>query len=87
MRASAAIEKVVTPAETGPFPDWEPWRIAEFERNRFNGRVGMPLVSVSDRVRFWSIDLPPGGRLPFHRHVLDYFWTCLTHGRSLEVSG
>ena len=69
------------------YEGWEPWRLAELERDRFSGRVGMELVSVSDRVRVWSIDLPPGGRLPFHRHVLDYFWTCLSYGRARHHYG
>lgn len=67
--------------------NWEAWRIAELEQDQFNGRVGMELVSETDRVRVWSIDLPPGGRLPFHRHVLDYFWTCLSGGRARHHYG
>jgi len=72
------------PAEDA-FWEWEAWRVAELERDRYNGRVGMTLVSQTERVRVWSIDLPPGGRLPFHRHVLDYFWTCLRLGRRWAV--
>ena len=55
---------------------------AEFAANAFNGCVGQELVSETDRVRVWSLSLKPGERLPFHRHVLDYFWTALTDGRS-----
>jgi len=29
----------------------------------------------------WTIRLKPGERIGFHRHVLDYFWTCVTGGR------
>ncbi|HTU25491.1 MAG TPA: hypothetical protein VMF30_08845 [Pirellulales bacterium] len=53
---------------------------AELARNAFNGRVGSRLVSETDRVRVWQIHLAPGERLPFHRHVLHYFWTVLTPG-------
>ena len=81
--------QVVVTDEPGAdaFRHWEAWRIAELERDRYNGRVGMTLVSQTERVRVWSIDLPPGGRLPFHRHVLDYFWTCLSHGRARHHYG
>ncbi len=64
------------------FADWEPWRLEELQRDAYNGRVGMELLSETDRVRVWSIDLPPGQRLPFHRHVLDYFWTALADGKA-----
>jgi beta-alanine degradation protein BauB len=52
----------------------------DLERNRFNAAVGSVLVSETDRVRVWHLRLPPGKRCSFHRHVLDYFWTCHTHG-------
>ena len=64
------------------FADWEPWRLEELRRDAYNGRVGMKLLSETDRVRVWSIDLPPGERLPFHRHVLDYFWTAVANGKA-----
>ena len=28
----------------------------------------------------WHLLIPAGKRCGFHRHVLDYFWTCHTHG-------
>jgi hypothetical protein len=79
---SGTAREPLVSGQSDPFADWEPWRIAELERDRFNGRVGMRLISESSRVRVWSIDLPPGHRLPFHRHVLDYFWTCLSSGKA-----
>jgi len=59
---------------------------AEFERERQNPNpcVGSSLVSQSDRVRVWMIRLQPGERFGFHRHVLDYFWTCVTGGRGRQ---
>ena len=54
----------------------------EFESNQLNGRVGTRLLSETDRVRVWEIRLAPGKRIGFHRHVLDYFWTAVTPGRS-----
>lgn len=56
---------------------------AEFREGQFNGCVGTRLLSESDRVRVWEVRLAPGERLPFHRHVLDYFWTATTDGKGL----
>lgn len=65
---------------------WPPAIAAEFERERANNNpcVGNRLLSESDRVRVWMIRLAPGERFGFHRHVLDYFWTCVTGGRGLQ---
>lgn len=52
---------------------------------RHNGRVGQTLVFESERVRVWLIALKPGEYLPPHCHVLDYFWTATTAGRSRSV--
>jgi len=76
--------KMVEVAPAGPPEDprrdWPAELRAEFEANSFNGEVGNVLVSETDRVRVWHLDLPPGGWLTFHRHVLDYFWTTTTAG-------
>jgi hypothetical protein len=63
---------------------WPPEIKAEFERESRspNGCVGQRLISESDRVRVWDIRLKPGQRMGFHRHVLDYFWSCVTGGRA-----
>jgi quercetin dioxygenase-like cupin family protein len=65
---------------------WPPALAAEFERERAtnNPCVGSTLVSESERVRVWMIRLAPGERFGFHRHVLDYFWTCVTGGRGRQ---
>jgi quercetin dioxygenase-like cupin family protein len=65
---------------------WTPALIAEFERERASNNpcVGNMLVSESERVRVWMIKLAPGERFGFHRHVLDYFWTCVTGGRGRQ---
>ncbi len=47
-----------------------------------NGLVGQRLLSETEAVRVWRIDLKPGERVPFHTHVLNYFWTALSAGRS-----
>jgi quercetin dioxygenase-like cupin family protein len=54
----------------------------ELACNQFNGQVGSQLLSETDRVRVWSVRLKPGERIGFHRHVLDYFWTVTTAGRT-----
>lgn len=48
-------------------------------------RVGQTLVSETDLVRVWRINLAPGQRLGFHRHELDYCWIALTPGRSRSM--
>jgi hypothetical protein len=69
-------------AEIRPDPSWPDWLKQEFRDNLGNDAVGTRLLSVDERVRVWHISIPPGGRLPVHRHVLDYFWTALTQGKS-----
>ncbi|MFI9275813.1 hypothetical protein ACIGXM_34715 [Kitasatospora sp. NPDC052896] len=66
------------------FQGWTPALREEFERNADNGQVGRQLLSETARVRVWSIRLAPGERVAAHRHVLDYFWTAHTSGRSLQ---
>ncbi len=54
----------------------------EFDTDSDNGIVGSVLVSESERVRVWHLHLPPGKRCNFHTHVLDYFWSCHSHGKA-----
>jgi len=63
--------------------DFEGWSTVLLEESRndiANARVGTELLLESSVARIWSIDLKPGQRLPFHTHVLNYFWTVLTSG-------
>lgn len=67
----------------------DPWPAdiaAEFEREAKNPNpcVGGTLLSETDRTRVWMISLAPGERIGFHRHVLDYFWTCVNGGRARQ---
>ncbi|MFG1400047.1 cupin domain-containing protein [Roseixanthobacter pseudopolyaromaticivorans] len=73
--------------ELRPAPDWPEAIRDELGTNTLNGCVGQILVSESERVRVWSLRLTPGERVPFHRHVLDYFWTVLTEGRARSHFG
>lgn len=81
----------ITAAALAPFdgPDWTQERIEELKVNDNNGCVGSRLVSNTERVRVWHIVIKPGERLPFHRHVNDYFWTALTEGcgKSRDADG
>jgi hypothetical protein len=47
-----------------------------------NGMVGQRLLSETDDVRVWRIELKPGERVGFHKHVLNYFWTATSGGTS-----
>ena len=47
-----------------------------------NGMVGQRLLSETDEVRVWTIDLAPGERVGYHKHVLNYFWTATRGGKS-----
>jgi hypothetical protein len=69
--------------------EWSGKLCEELARARNNPIVGSKLVSVSNRVRVWHIELQPGERLPFHCHVLDYFWTATSAGlaRTRQTDG
>ncbi|WP_342070946.1 hypothetical protein [Yoonia algicola] len=62
--------------------DWPQDLIAEFNAAWGNGQVGHVLVSETEDVRVWQLRLAPGERIGFHHHVLDYFWSAVTAGRS-----
>jgi beta-alanine degradation protein BauB len=47
-----------------------------------NGMVGQRLLSETDEVRVWRIELAPGERVGFHMHVLNYFRTATSAGKS-----
>jgi beta-alanine degradation protein BauB len=66
-------------AETG-IALWPQWRRDELAANTANAHVGTRLVSETERARVWLLELAPGQRLGFHRHVLDYFWTVTSPG-------
>jgi hypothetical protein len=65
---------------TDAFAAWPEGMRQELADNRFNPIVGSVLVSETDRLRVWHLMIPAGKRCTFHRHVLNYFWTCHSHG-------
>ncbi|MGJ7037328.1 mannose-6-phosphate isomerase-like protein (cupin superfamily) [Shinella sp. BE166] len=69
------------------FETWPKALTEEFAANQQNGRVGGKLVSETDTLRIWHLHIPPGERLGFHRHVLNYFWTALVPGRARSHYG
>ena len=75
--------------EGGAHRRWPAHLVTEMRENANNGCVGTVLVSETDRVRVWHLNLGPGERCPFHRHVNDYFWTVHSSGRvrSYDESG
>ena len=71
-----------TPANSFTGPHWSEALRAELRSAAKNGKVGSRIVSETDRVRVWLIEMQPGERLPFHTHVLDYFWTATSAGKA-----
>lgn len=70
---------------TGPradAPHWSPALIRELAGAGRNGQVGSRLVDETETYRIWLIEIAPGDRLPFHTHVLNYFWTATRAGRA-----
>lgn len=65
-----------------PHAAWPDGLLDDMNDNQFSGAVGSVLVSETDRVRVWHLHLPVGKRCAFHRHVLNYFWTCHSHGKA-----
>ncbi len=63
-------------------PQWTEALRQELDQATTVGQVGSRIVSETDRLRVWLIEMQPGERLPFHTHVLDYFWTATTAGRA-----
>ena len=73
--------------EKAGFADWTPELHAELGSHTANPRVGTRLLLEDERTRVWEIRLAPGERLAFHRHVLDYFWTCVSGGDAISRDG
>jgi hypothetical protein len=66
------------------FDGWSAEVLADFRANAFNYDVGGQLLLEDDDIKVWEIRLGPGERFGAHRHVLDYFWTALTDGASVQ---
>jgi beta-alanine degradation protein BauB len=82
MLAMASAQAAQKSAAANPRRNWPAGMEQEMEDNRFNPIVGSTLVSETDKLRVWHLLVPAGSRCTFHRHVLDYFWTCHSHGKA-----
>jgi mannose-6-phosphate isomerase-like protein (cupin superfamily) len=69
------------------FADWLPELRDELSSLTDNPLVGTRLLLEDAHARVWEIRLAPGERLAFHRHVLDYFWTCVSGGEAISRDG
>ena len=67
--------------------NWDFWTVDErkllFENNE-NTNVGEHLVFENDFIKVWTILLPVGKSLPFHKHNKKYLWTALSEGKSVS---
>lgn len=68
-------------------PHWTQALLTELEQASTNGQVGDRIVSETDTVRVWLIEMQPGDRLGFHTHTQDYFWTATTPGTARSRYG
>lgn len=64
------------------YSKWAPDKRQEIVENWTNRQVGSRVVSETDTLRIWHLELQPGERAPFHRHEESYFWTVLGDGKS-----
>jgi mannose-6-phosphate isomerase-like protein (cupin superfamily) len=72
---------------TTSFAQWPPRLRAELDELTDNPRVGTRLLLEDEHTRLWEIRLAPGERIPFHRHVLDYVWVCVSGGTAVSRDG
>ena len=64
------------------YADWPDDRREEIVANWNSRQVGSRVVSETDILRIWHLELEPGERAPFHRHNEPYFWTVVGSGQS-----
>jgi hypothetical protein len=52
-----------------------------------NLAVGETIWFENERVRVWWSVIPPGERVVFHTHTIDYFWICVGASRAYQRLG
>lgn len=65
--------------------NWSAWSLDKKQALTVAGsnhQIGEKVVYENDEFRIWSIHLPAGEQLPFHKHARRYFWTALSAGNS-----
>jgi quercetin dioxygenase-like cupin family protein len=55
--------------------DGNPWDVL--------GPIGDAILFENEAIRVWSISLEPGGRQPWHQHLLPYLIVPLTAGKNV----
>ncbi|MFK7876699.1 MAG: hypothetical protein AB8B71_13115 [Paracoccaceae bacterium] len=73
---------IETNSDPAAFANWPAGLYEEMLQSHDNGCVGSLLVSETDRVRVWHLNIPVGGRCGFHRHVNPYFWSVISAGKA-----
>ena len=63
------------------FP-WTPELKESLEKGKDNTIVGEHLLLETHEFKVWSIHLPVGKSLPFHKHNKPYFYTIKNKGKS-----
>src|SRR3954471_22130736 len=69
------------------FVDWPRDLHEERYQRSETPAVGTRLLLEDEYARHWEIRLGPGERIGFHRHVLDYVWTCVSGGAAVSHTG
>lgn len=71
--------------EINPAGNWSFWSEdmkAALEQSRDNTAIGDKMVYENDAFKVWTIHLPAGKSLLFHKHCKPYFYIALTPGKS-----
>ncbi len=69
-------------SKAGDWSQWTPELKEALEASQNNTQVGEKIVFENSEFRVWSIHLPAGQSLPFHKHANRYFWTAMNVGKS-----
>lgn len=64
------------------YADWPADKRSEIIENWDVRDVGSRVVSETETLRIWHLELRLGERAPFHRHDESYFWTSIGPGKS-----
>ncbi|MDY7396083.1 hypothetical protein UMM65_12605 [Aureibaculum sp. 2210JD6-5] len=69
-------------SQANDWSQWTPELKEALKASTSNTQVGQKLVYENNEFRVWSIHLPAGQSLPFHKHANRYFWTAMSTGKS-----
>ena len=57
--------------------------MTEMKTPRQLGPIGDKILFENDHIRVWGLALDPGGRQPWHQHLLPYLIVPLTAGKNV----